>query len=175
MILNGLDQEKKAILEVASKMCLAAKTAPKAVGTDKVRSLILTDEDKNQLCDKLQSLGEEHSIPFFVRDSKNIRECECLVLIGVLDNPLSLGENPLLSFDNPQLKTGEYNPTYNMVDLGIALGSATSIAADNRVDNRIMYSIGRAAIESKLFGDKVKVCFGIPLSASSKNTFFDRK
>ena len=61
-----------------------------------------------------------------------------------------------------------------MIDLGIALGSAVSIAADYRVDNRIMYSIGKAAAEMKYADDSV-VWHGIPISISGKNIFFDRK
>ncbi len=171
MILDGKKEEEKAILEVARKMCLAAKTAPKAVGADKVRTLILTDEDKDNLCDFLEEIGKENSIDFFIRDAENIRRANCLVLIGVLDKPLNLGNSKYHGFD----RGDNCHCTYNMVDLGIALGSAVSIAADNRVDNRIMFSIGKAAIEKNIMGDDIKVCFGIPLSATSKNKFFDRK
>jgi uncharacterized ferredoxin-like protein len=63
----------------------------------------------------------------------------------------------------------------NSVDLGIAIGSAVSVAADHRVDNRVMYTVGKAAIDAKLLGPDVVIAFGIPLSVSSKNPFFDRK
>jgi uncharacterized ferredoxin-like protein len=61
-----------------------------------------------------------------------------------------------------------------MNDLGIAIGSAVSVAADHRVDNRVMYSIGKAAKELKLLGEEASIIFGIPLSASGKSPFFDR-
>jgi uncharacterized ferredoxin-like protein len=61
-----------------------------------------------------------------------------------------------------------------MIDLGIALGSAVSIAADDRIDNRIMYSIGKAVAEMNYAEDSV-VWHGIPISLSGKNIFFDRK
>ena len=64
---------------------------------------------------------------------------------------------------------------YNPLDLGIAIGSAVSIAMDNRVDNRVMYTVGMAILELNLLGNEVKLAFGIPLSATSKNIFFDRK
>jgi uncharacterized ferredoxin-like protein len=38
-----------------------------------------------------------------------------------------------------------------------------------------MYSAGKAAIELGLLGTEVKVAYGIPLSATGKNPFFDRK
>ena len=65
--------------------------------------------------------------------------------------------------------------TFNTGDLGIAIGSAVSVAMDHRVDNRIMYTVGQAAMELRLLGDDVPVIYGIPLSISSKNPFFDRK
>jgi uncharacterized ferredoxin-like protein len=50
-----------------------------------------------------------------------------------------------------------------------------AVAADNRVDNRIMYTAGFAAVKLKLLGEEVKIAYGIPLSATGKNIFFDRK
>jgi uncharacterized ferredoxin-like protein len=45
---------------------------------------------------------------------------------------------------------------------------------DHRVDNRVMYTIGKAVLEMKLLGENVKIAFGIPLSVSAKSPFFDR-
>ena len=62
----------------------------------------------------------------------------------------------------------------NTIDVGIAIGSACAMAADMRVDTRVMFSAGLAA--QRL--DWLKGCknvFAIPVSASSKNPFFDRK
>ena len=63
---------------------------------------------------------------------------------------------------------------YTAMDLGIAIGAAVSVAADARVDNRVMFSAGRAAMEMKLLGEKVCQMVGIPLSVSGKSPFFDR-
>jgi uncharacterized ferredoxin-like protein len=46
---------------------------------------------------------------------------------------------------------------------------------DNRVDNRIMFTVGKAVLELGLFEPEVRLIYGIPLSATSKNPFFDRK
>jgi uncharacterized ferredoxin-like protein len=59
------------------------------------------------------------------------------------------------------------------MDLGIALGSAVSLVADNRVDNRIMFTIGQAAARLGLLGE-YKLIMGIPLFVGGKNVFFDR-
>ena len=62
----------------------------------------------------------------------------------------------------------------NTVDVGIAIGSACATAADHRVDTRVMFSAGLAAQRMNLLKD-CKQVFAIPVSASSKNPFFDRK
>jgi uncharacterized ferredoxin-like protein len=61
-----------------------------------------------------------------------------------------------------------------MLDLGIALSSAVKTAGDLNVDNRIMYRAGTAA---KRLGylSKSNVVMGIPISASGKSIYFDRK
>jgi uncharacterized ferredoxin-like protein len=38
-----------------------------------------------------------------------------------------------------------------------------------------MYSAGLTAVKMGLLGDKVKLAIAIPLSATGKNIFFDRK
>jgi len=38
-----------------------------------------------------------------------------------------------------------------------------------------MFSFGKAAIEGKVVPENIKIGFGIPLSISGKNIFFDRK
>ena len=60
-------------------------------------------------------------------------------------------------------------------DVGIAIGSAAAAAADARVDNRVMFSVGRAARSLGLLGASVTLVLGIPLSVSGKSPFFDRK
>lgn len=69
---------------------------------------------------------------------------------------------------------GNGNCVFNLTDLGIAVGSACSIAADNRVDSRVMYTAGQGALNLGLFNEDVKICWGILLSAYSKNIYFDR-
>jgi uncharacterized ferredoxin-like protein len=59
-----------------------------------------------------------------------------------------------------------------LVDLGIASCSASRIAADLNVDNRIMRTIGEAAENLTLL--QADYVLGIPISVKSKNIFFDR-
>ena len=60
------------------------------------------------------------------------------------------------------------------MDLGIAIGSAVSVAEDARVDNRVMFSVGRSIMEMGILPENVKNIVGIPLSASGKSPYFDR-
>ncbi len=62
----------------------------------------------------------------------------------------------------------------NSIDVGIAIGSACATAADLRVDTRVMFSAGLAAQRLNWLKD-CKMVMAIPVSASSKNPFFDRK
>ena len=54
------------------------------------------------------------------------------------------------------------------------MGSAVSIAADNRIDNRVLYSGGKIAVEAGFFEKGVCLAYAIPLSISTKSIFFDR-
>ena len=52
---------------------------------------------------------------------------------------------------------------------------SVSVAADHRVDNRVMYTIGQAALDLGYLPEEYRIVMGIPLSATTKNIFFDRK
>ena len=62
-----------------------------------------------------------------------------------------------------------------MGDLGTAIGSAVKVASDHNIDNRIMFSFGKAAIIGGFVPEKIKIGYGIPLSVTGKNIYFDRK
>ena len=113
----------------------------------------------------------------FKRDTLNILAAPVMVILGTKIKPLGLTYCGLCGFVNCEEKQKNENVpcAFNTGDLGIALGSAVSIAMNNRVDNRIMYTVGLAVVELKLLGPDVKIAYGIPLSATSKNPFFDRK
>ena len=91
------------------------------------------------------------------------------------ERPYGLNRCALCGFENcAAMKKAGGVCAFNLSDLGIAVGSAVSLAADNRVDNRVMYSAGRGAVELGLLPDKIRVCYGIPLNATSKSIYFDR-
>lgn len=176
MIKQSKQSEMEAIMAVADAMCLAARTAPKARGKDYIETAIVTGDEKEELAKKMEELGDKLGLAFFSRDAQNLRVSDAVVLIGEANVPRGLNEGcQYCGFDNcKECQQSKGYCAYTGVDLGIAVGSAAGIAADARADNRIMFSVGRAAMEMNLLGDKVCQAFGIPLSASGKSPFFDR-
>lgn len=178
MIYNSEIMEATAILNTASKMCAAARTAPKTRGIDNILTLVLTGEDKDKLADKMDEVAKREfgdKKTHFYRDADNMRKAGAVVLIGVKKVYAGL---PYCSFCGfPSCAACEQaggRCAFNGIDLGIALCSAMAIAADDRIDNRVMFSIGKAAEEME-YGQPGVIWNGIPLSVSGKNIFFDRK
>ncbi len=151
MIIFSDEAENEALLNAARLMVVAARTAPKGQGIDSIITAIVTDPEKEGLAAKMEENG--HHI-----DSNNVRDAGVVVLIGV-----KLRRKPA-----PELPVNE-----KLMDLGIAIGSAVKIASILNIDNRIMYSLGLAAMEMELL--EADVIQGIPLSIKGKNIFFDRK
>jgi uncharacterized ferredoxin-like protein len=169
---------EKAIMTVAEKMLVAARTAPKGRGVDNLVAAVVEKEDIPKIADRMKSMVEEgKAAESFIRDANNILQAEALVLLGTRIKPLGLKYCGNCGFKNCEEKNSSPNIpcSFNTGDLGIAIGSAVSVAMDARVDNRIMYTVGIAVKEMELLGDDVKIIYGIPLSCSSKNPFFDRK
>jgi len=170
--------ENSALNQVAAFMATAARTAPKAKGIDNIATLIINNsKDKNKLIRKMRRLAKDANKPGFSRDAKNIEHSPVIVIIGTKTQPIGLTYCSFCGYNNcDHLLKSKGSCSFNTIDLGIAAGSAVSIAANFRIDNRIMYSIGKAAMALNLFKDKnIKIALGIPLSAKGKNPFFDRK
>ncbi|MCK5006943.1 MAG: DUF2148 domain-containing protein [Spirochaetia bacterium] len=173
---DGTDMERDGLLEVARRICIAARTAPKGKGTDNLITLVLTGTEKDEVAQEMQRVGEETGVAFFVRDAENVRSAGALVLLGTKINALGVPNCDFCGFkDCAENEKNKGICAFNTGDLGIALGSAVSVAADNRVDNRVFFSAGRAAVNLKILGPEVKIAYGIPLSVSGKSIFFDRK
>ena len=151
MIINSQDSENEALLQVAKLMIVAARTAPKAQGEDRIKAAIVTGKEKDEIATVMEQNGR-------VRDSKNVKEFNAVVLLGV-----EFG-NPVEDWTNSKAK---------LIDLGIAVGSAVKIASELNVDNRVMRSVGEAALKMGLL--KADEITGIPLSTKGKSIFFDRK
>jgi len=165
------------LVDAAMEMSIAARTAPKGRGRDQLHFLILTDDDKDSLADRMQVIGDNEQIAFFTRDAESLRRVPVILLLGTESSPLEVHHCGYCGWaDCQENRERGTNPcAFSVGDLGIALGSAVSMAARKHIDNRIMFSAGRAALELGLLPKVVKIAFGVPLSATGKNPFFDRK
>ena len=174
MIYRNDVTENNAVKQVAEFMAVTARTAPKACGVDVIETLVLDGADKDNLTAVMREIGQDSERPFFIRDAGNVDACHCVVLIGSGIGPRGLdcafcgAENCIAA------KEGGIACALAVHDLGIAVGSAAATAMDHRIDNRVLFTAGMAALKLKLFTDKVKICFGIGLAATGKNVFFDR-
>ncbi|MEM1533034.1 MAG: DUF2148 domain-containing protein [Desulfurococcaceae archaeon] len=163
--LSEEDLIREAVLLAAKLMAISAKTAPKARGVDNVLTRIVYDrEELEALASKMEELASKYS-DFFIRDARNVRDSTAVLLIGC--KFVDIGFNKLIE----ELGVTE-NFILNLINLGIAIGSAVKTASMLNVDNRVMFTVGVAAKELGLL--KADVVIGIPLSATSKNIFFDR-
>ena len=177
MHISSQQAEEQAVLNLAYSICAAARTAPKACGIDHLETAILTGEDKTRLAAEIrrwgESLGERGK--FFVRDAGNVEASGAVVLVGAKYTPRGLNERCMLcGFDDcAACMAAGAVCVFTPLDLGIALGSAVAMAADGRADNRIMFTIGKAAAALGLLGEH-RLIMGIPLSVSGKSPFFDR-
>ena len=172
---EGTELEKKAAFAVADLVALAAKTSPKGRGQDDIAVLVLDGKEKDAVANEMRKIAKDTGEGFFERDAANLDNSHLVIFIGVKDMPLGLAYCGCCGFKNcAENKKAGGKCAINLTDLGIALGSAVSVAAGHRIDNRIMLSAGRAALNLKIFPENVKTCFGIPLSSSSKSIFFDR-
>ena len=173
MIQNERDIRHEHILNVARQMMTAARTAPKGKGIDIIEVALVTGEDIKILSDKMIAMVEEHGMKFFLRDADNILSAECIVLIGTLEQAQGLNCGHC-GYATCAARAEGVPCALNSIDVGIAIGSACATAADMRVDTRVMFSAGLAAQQLNWLKD-CKMVMAIPVSASSKNPFFDRK
>ena len=173
MIQNERETRHQRVMDAVGKMMTAARTAPKGKGIDIIEIIAAEGSDLQTLSDKTREIGTQNGRKFFFRDADNVLKAEAVVLIGtrqqkqVLD--CSYCGSPTCS-DKPD----EVPCAINSVDVGIAIGSACAMAADMRLDTRVMFSVGYAALAL----DWLKGCqtvIAILVSASTKNPFFDRQ
>lgn len=169
--------EEQAVLHTAAKMCAAARTAPKAHGRDTLHTLVLTGGEKERLVRKMREVGEREMgsgmQAWHGRDADNVHMAQAVVLIGTDQKQRGVPHCGFCGFGEcGACRSGGGNCAFAYVDLGIAVSSAVMAAAADQIDNRVMYSVGKAAAEME-YGEHI-LWLGIPLSVSGKNIFFDR-
>lgn len=171
MIYNENELEKECIKNAVALITGAIKTAPKSRGLNSLKTLVVTDEDKNKIAKEM--LKNEKNA--FQRDSKNVQQADAVILIGVKKSIVGLDCGWCHYKDCKDNQQHNGLCIFNLVDLGIALGSAVSSASLLKADNRIMYTIGYTVKDMNIFEKEYNIIMGIPLKYSHKNIFFDRK
>jgi uncharacterized ferredoxin-like protein len=168
--------EKMAAMSAAAFIAASARTAPKTRGKDNITVFAIDDEaTRSRVINKMKELSEAKNRPSMARDADSIALSPVIIAIGVRSSPAGLDCGFCGYGTCAELGRTGGICAYNSIDLGIASASAVSAAARFNVDNRLMYSIGKACLDLGLFGDGVKQALAIPLSLSGKNPFFDRK
>ena len=175
MIQNERSIRHELVVQACRQMMVAARTAPKGKGIDIIEMAIVTgDYDISRISEELLIIYEEKGLKFLLRDAENILQADAIMIIGTRQMPHGLN-CAHCGFATCDSKPLDIPCALNMVDLGIAIGSACATASDLRVDTRVMFSAGLAAQRLKMLGDDCGHILAIPVSATSKNPFFDRK
>ncbi len=174
MIENEREIRHRSVMEAVHRMMTAARTAPKGKGIDIVEVAVATGDDIGRLSAEMERIAGETGMKFFLRDAENIKNAEAVVLLGTRRQVQGLN-CAHCGFPTCAGKPEEVPCAINSVDLGIAIGSACAMAADLRLDTRVMFSAGLAAQRLQYLGGESKCVMAVPVSASSKNPFFDRK
>ena len=190
-IIYGKKVEEEAVIDAAKLMAVSARTAPKTRGVDRVTTAIVMGEEKERLALAMEKKSDrfvdeewKHS---FKRNVENVRRSEAVLLVGVKGTMPPKPERPMdcgacgfsncAAFIKAKKKNGNdfTGPLciFEVLDLGIALGSAVKTASGLNVDNRIMYTVGAAAKSLKLLD--ADLIIGVPVSATGKNMYFDKK
>lgn len=173
MIQNEREIRHELVLQAVRRMMTAARTAPKGKGLDIIEVAMVTDGDIARLSEEMVKLSEETGMKFLLRDAENIQQAEAVLIIGTRQQIQGLN-CAHCGYATCVEKPEAVPCAINTVDVGIAIGSACATAADLRVDTRVMFSAGLAAQRLGFLGDS-RCVMAIPVSASSKNPFFDRK
>ena len=168
--------QEQAVMNAAYALCAAIRTAPKARGVDVLDTAIITGDEKDALTAEMRKLGASVGDEVFIRDAGNVDESIAVVLVGARYETRGLGSRcRLCKFaDCEACSAANAACIYPALDLGIAIGSAVAMAADLRIDNRVMFTIGKAAASMELLGEHTLI-MGIPLAVSGKSLFYDRK
>lgn len=167
----------EAVVAAAREVLLAVRTAPKTRGLDNLTLFVADGDEKEQVAAKMDEVFEESGgkRKSFARDAKGVVAASAILLIGVKAPPYGL-DCGFCGYPTCTEKAMRPGPCpYGAIDLGIGAGVAASKLSDKHIDNRMMFSIGYAAMRLGWFDKEVTMALGFPLSVSGKNPYFDRK
>jgi uncharacterized ferredoxin-like protein len=183
-VVASKEAEVQGLLRGAELMMVACRTAPKSGGVDDIETILILGQEKDEIAAEMVRMGDERKLDGFRRDADNVKRSEAVLLVGVNGARSfgvscgACGQSTCQGFDAAARVSGLdfKGPTcvFKALDLGIALGSAVKIAGELNIDNRIMYRAGTAAKRLGYLPNST-VAMGVPISASGKSIYFDRK
>ena len=178
-----MNDESRAVRAACDLMTLSARTAPKGRGEDSLVVRTVADDDLERLAGAMRGIGERGGSPIFLRDAGNVGASEACVLLGIRGREAVgldcggcgyAGCSAMCEAAPPAgTPYGGPNCVLKVTDLGIAVGSAVKTASLLNLDNRVMYTAGVGALALGWLPD-CTVAYGIPVSATGKNIYFDR-
>ncbi|MEW6334581.1 MAG: DUF2148 domain-containing protein [Thermodesulfobacteriota bacterium] len=183
-VLDGREQERTGILQIANLMVVAARTAPKSGGRDDILTAIVHGAEIGAVAVDMGEIAVERNDQAWMKHAKIIKNADAIVLIGVrgtrsyVTNCGACGFPSCDAFAKSEKRAGQDfegpNCIFKTLDLGIAICSAAKIASILNADNRLYYRIG--AVARRLgYMPEASVIIGIPLTATGKNPNFDRE
>ncbi|MEA5068517.1 MAG: DUF2148 domain-containing protein [Christensenellaceae bacterium] len=168
---------RESVLAVARDMANAARTAPKAKGVDRLHIIVIEGDTLHALAAHMREMhASGRAAAHFARDAGNLEASDACLLVATEIGPMPSGcaDCGMRACANNQAFMGA-PCVYATHDLGLAIGSAVALAADRRIDNRVMFSVGEAAYDLGFLPVAARIAMGIPLSATGKNPYYDRK
>lgn len=188
--------ETEAVIEAGRLIGISIRTAPKSAGVDDISYVIVSSPQKKMLADEIRRIAiglinenKDSRIRRAIEldwhsDAQAVEMSDCVILAGV-NGRKALGFNcGGCGFKNCKEFQGAKPPKtifmagpfciFKLLDLGIALSSAAKTAGALNIDSRIMYRAGLAGYRQGLLKGSNPI-IGLPLSASGKNIYFDRK
>ena len=169
------DFRVETVERLAEEIALSARTAPKAKGIDLLEIIVIKHQEIKALSQAMLEIGEREKRMVFTRDGQSILQAAAIIVLGTKAQRIGLRYCGFCGYkDCDDNKDHDGLCAFNPGDLGIAVGSVVSQAADRRLDNRVLYSVGRTAMDLGLVSKDVVAALGIPLAVSGKNPFFDR-
>jgi len=120
MYFNSHQVEQTSIIKAAQRMCVAARTAQKSKGMDKIATAVVTDNEKNYIADEMEKIPQSEGIDFFMRDAENIRQSAVLSLIGTILNQRGVKYCGQCGFKNCREKINKGGVcVFDTIDLGL--------------------------------------------------------
>lgn len=164
-----------AVRDAAREIMLAVRTSPKTRGMDNMTIFYADADHKEQIVAKMDEVFEKSGgkRASFARDAKGVVAAEGVLLVGVKTPAYGLN-CAWCGFESCAAKPVEVPCVFPAVDLGIGCGVAAARLSDKHIDNRMMFSIGYAALQLGWFPPDVTLALGFPLSVTGKNPYFDR-